>query len=207
MLMAGARLWLASFTAFGQIEGRNTNISGFAKGIRRDRRVVLTMLMAGASGCWRGFAAGVGRGRLSDGGCVPDAAIGDRSFVGNGEDRHCGQRGGWSGTCWRSGFLDASVSAVAISGAQPPRRADRRRPGRWNEQLRISETIGRCSRGPLGDEHQKSLPQWLHDFDWCHLIILNLVFICCSSGSFSGRSGRLSLGTAVELGPEGSVRG
>lgn len=40
--------------------------------------------------------------------------------------------------------------------------------------------------GAPGDEHQRDLPRWLHDFDWCHLIILNLVFILLFIGTVLG---------------------
>lgn len=37
-----------------------------------------------------------------------------------------------------------------------------------------------------GDERQQSLPQWLQHIDWCHLIILNFVFIMLFVGTILG---------------------
>lgn len=40
--------------------------------------------------------------------------------------------------------------------------------------------------GAPGDERSKALPDWLNAFDWCHLIILNLVFVLLFVGTILG---------------------
>lgn len=40
--------------------------------------------------------------------------------------------------------------------------------------------------GAPGDERSRRLPEWLNTFDWCHLIILNLVFVLLFVGTILG---------------------
>lgn len=40
--------------------------------------------------------------------------------------------------------------------------------------------------GMPGDERSRKLPEWLNAFDWCHLIILNLVFVLLFVGTVLG---------------------
>jgi ABC-type transport system involved in cytochrome c biogenesis permease subunit len=181
IVMAGASLWFLSGSAFAQVEGRNQTISGFIKPTHITvLGWCLTVLMAALVALFAGLR--VPRSWLAAAAVLGVAcltlAVGDRGFV-----RGMGMTLTGVGAAWTIGMLlarllsttESRTPALALAGAGPS-------PSTLPAVLERPVLAG----GAPGDEHQRALPHWLHDFDWCHLIILNLVFIMLFVGIILG---------------------
>ncbi|MFN0135209.1 MAG: cytochrome c biogenesis protein CcsA [Phycisphaerae bacterium] len=182
---SGAAMWMVSLQVFTQTEGVVDNAAGYLKNAQ------LAWTFAGTAGAaaiaslilWRMQAPvpllGAAIMLFVSSASV---AIGSRGFVQNTSLTFLFGGLAWSAATslghWARSRQPALVGAGGPMLATPM--------GRFSASELIMQRPILAGAAPGDEGKGERLPRWLHDFDWSHLIILNLVFVMLFVGIILG---------------------
>lgn len=187
---AGLAMWYVAMQVFPNAEGVLDNAAGYVKNTGLAKMFAGTGLVAllalAAMLRFKAPPPMIGAALLLVLSCIT-IAIGARDFVSNTGLTLCIGGFAWSIATWLGHVVQKrpimiEAAATGLSGNE--RLATPLGTMRAADLLMSRPILAGAAPGDEGKASQ--LPRWLHDFDWSHLIILNLVFVMLFVGIILG---------------------